>query len=53
VIEDAIRAGKLAVDFLRGREAYKYSWGARDRSTTHLQLSRRELVQHSSPRVAA
>lgn len=53
VIEDAIRAGKLAVDFLRGREAYKYSWGARDRSTTRLQLSRRELVQHSSPRVAA
>lgn len=53
VMEDAIHAGKSAVDFLRGREAYKYSWGARDRRTTHLQLSRRELSQQSYPRVAA
>lgn len=30
VIEEAVRDGYLRFDFLRGREPYKYSWGARD-----------------------
>jgi CelD/BcsL family acetyltransferase involved in cellulose biosynthesis len=30
VLEDAAREGLAAVDFLRGREAYKYAWGATD-----------------------
>ena len=33
VIEDAIRRGAKRIDFLRGREAYKYAWGASDRET--------------------
>lgn len=31
IIEDAIRAGLREVHFLRGREDYKYAWGATDR----------------------
>jgi CelD/BcsL family acetyltransferase involved in cellulose biosynthesis len=33
VIEDLIGRGVRRVDFLRGREPYKYWWGARDRET--------------------
>lgn len=33
VIEDLIRLGVKRIDFLRGRETYKYWWGARDRET--------------------
>jgi CelD/BcsL family acetyltransferase involved in cellulose biosynthesis len=33
VIEDAIRRGARRIDFLRGREAYKYAWGGQDRET--------------------
>jgi CelD/BcsL family acetyltransferase involved in cellulose biosynthesis len=33
VIRDAIRQQKTAVDFLRGREKYKYTWGAQDEPT--------------------
>jgi CelD/BcsL family acetyltransferase involved in cellulose biosynthesis len=36
VIEDAIRQGKQTVDLLRGREPYKYIWGAQDRITYRL-----------------
>jgi CelD/BcsL family acetyltransferase involved in cellulose biosynthesis/ubiquinone/menaquinone biosynthesis C-methylase UbiE len=32
-IEHAARQGARTIDFLRGREAYKYEWGAVDRST--------------------
>jgi CelD/BcsL family acetyltransferase involved in cellulose biosynthesis len=33
VIEDVIGRGMRRIDFLRGREAYKYAWGAADRET--------------------
>jgi len=32
-IEEAVRAGASEFDFLRGKEAYKYKWGAKDRPT--------------------
>jgi CelD/BcsL family acetyltransferase involved in cellulose biosynthesis len=32
-IREAIASGQREFDFLRGSEAYKYSWGARDRFT--------------------
>jgi CelD/BcsL family acetyltransferase involved in cellulose biosynthesis/glycosyltransferase involved in cell wall biosynthesis len=32
-IEDAVREGCSEFDFLRGREPYKYAWGARDRAS--------------------
>jgi CelD/BcsL family acetyltransferase involved in cellulose biosynthesis/glycosyltransferase involved in cell wall biosynthesis len=32
-IEDAVREGCTEFDFLRGREPYKYAWGARDRAS--------------------
>jgi CelD/BcsL family acetyltransferase involved in cellulose biosynthesis len=32
-IREAIREGAVEFDFLRGREAYKYRWGATDRLT--------------------
>jgi len=32
-IEEAVRAGASGFDFLRGKEAYKYKWGAKDRPT--------------------
>lgn len=38
VIEDAIRLGKSSVDFLRGREPYKYLWGTHDTSTYRIEL---------------
>ena len=41
-IARAIRAGRRHYDFLRGGEAYKYNWGARNRSTTRLVLSGRQ-----------
>jgi CelD/BcsL family acetyltransferase involved in cellulose biosynthesis len=42
VIEDVIRQRMRRIDFLRGREAYKYAWGAADRETF-----RRTLAQSS------
>lgn len=33
VIEDLLLRGVRKLDFLRGREPYKYSWGAQDRET--------------------
>jgi CelD/BcsL family acetyltransferase involved in cellulose biosynthesis len=36
VVEDALREGKKQVDFLRGREPYKYSWGPHDNLTSRL-----------------
>ncbi len=39
-IEQAIREGAEAFDFLRGREAYKYCWGAEDHPS-HVRTLRR------------
>jgi CelD/BcsL family acetyltransferase involved in cellulose biosynthesis len=36
VIEEAIRNGDREYDFLRGGEAHKYAWGARNRSNYQL-----------------
>ncbi|HEX5385296.1 MAG TPA: GNAT family N-acetyltransferase [Gemmatimonadales bacterium] len=38
--EEAAREGARELDFLRGREPYKYAWGARDRLTWRLRLER-------------
>lgn len=38
-MEEAIREGAQEFDFLRGREAYKYAWGAQDRSTFRRRLT--------------
>ena len=40
-IEEAIREGACEFHFLRGREAYKYAWGAVDRPNATLTLRRR------------
>jgi CelD/BcsL family acetyltransferase involved in cellulose biosynthesis len=37
-VEEAVREGARAFDFLRGREPYKYAWGATDRPSRHLVL---------------
>ena len=39
-IEEAAREGAAEVDFLRGGEPYKYTWGARDRPVWRLRLAR-------------
>jgi CelD/BcsL family acetyltransferase involved in cellulose biosynthesis len=41
-IREAVREGAAEFDFLRGREAYKYRWGAQDR------LTYRRLLRHAS-----
>jgi CelD/BcsL family acetyltransferase involved in cellulose biosynthesis len=43
VVEDAVKQGKGSVNFLRGRESYKYKWGARDELTYRLTLTRQVL----------
>lgn len=54
VIDDALREGKNRVDFLRGREQYKYAWGARDQETFRICLRRRARVQPPAhPGIAA
>lgn len=40
-IEQELRAGAAVFDFLRGREPYKYAWGASDRPTFRRVLVRR------------
>ena len=40
VLEDAVRLGIRCADFLRGRENYKYDWGATDQVTYHVSLTR-------------
>ena len=38
-IREAIREGDVSFDFLRGREDYKYRWGARDRPIYRKQVT--------------
>jgi CelD/BcsL family acetyltransferase involved in cellulose biosynthesis len=38
--EEAVREGTRKFHFLRGGEAYKYAWGAVDRPSTTLTLTR-------------
>ncbi|MBX6427151.1 MAG: GNAT family N-acetyltransferase [Variibacter sp.] len=37
-IEEAVRRGATEFHFLRGRETYKYEWGAKDRWNSRLEL---------------
>jgi CelD/BcsL family acetyltransferase involved in cellulose biosynthesis len=39
-IEQAVREGAKAFDFLRGAEDYKYAWGAQDRVNKRRRLIR-------------
>ena len=39
LIESAIREGLGELHFLRGREAYKYAWGATDRTSMTVRLT--------------
>lgn len=39
-IEEAVREGAGEFDFLRGGEAYKYAWGAKDRRNRHRRFRR-------------
>lgn len=38
-LEEAVRAGARSLDLLRGREAYKYAWGAVDRAAVRRLLA--------------
>jgi CelD/BcsL family acetyltransferase involved in cellulose biosynthesis len=40
VIEDVLQRGTRKMDFLRGRETYKYWWGPKDRETFRRSLTR-------------
>lgn len=42
LVQAAVEAGAREVDFLRGVEAYKYDWGATDRTTWAVVVERRE-----------
>jgi CelD/BcsL family acetyltransferase involved in cellulose biosynthesis len=42
-IEESIRDGFREYDFLRGREAHKYTWGARDRSGVRLLITKERV----------
>jgi CelD/BcsL family acetyltransferase involved in cellulose biosynthesis len=53
VAHDALRERKKAIDFLRGREPYKYSWGAQDEATYRLVLRRRNESQRLTSRADA
>jgi CelD/BcsL family acetyltransferase involved in cellulose biosynthesis len=46
VLEDAISEGKKRVDFLRGQESYKYSWGVKDAPTSRIVAPRRSIILH-------
>jgi CelD/BcsL family acetyltransferase involved in cellulose biosynthesis len=39
MLKHAVDSGNRAVDLLRGKEAYKYEWGAQDQQTYRLRIS--------------
>jgi CelD/BcsL family acetyltransferase involved in cellulose biosynthesis len=53
VIEDAISEGKKRVDFLRGQESYKYSWGVKDVPTCRIVAPRRSILHGLQDSAAA
>src|SRR5581483_3957721 len=53
VVQDAAREGKSSVDFLRGRESYKYMWGAKDEQTYRIVVHKRALDSENHTRQAA
>jgi CelD/BcsL family acetyltransferase involved in cellulose biosynthesis len=52
VIRDAVREGRTAVDFLRGREKYKYGWGAQDQPTFRIRIRKSAPVDIAAPQAA-
>lgn len=50
-IEEAIREGQHAFDFLRGQESYKYAWGAAERPTFAVSIVNRRSWVSASPSV--
>lgn len=52
-LEDAVRAGAAAFDFLRGDEPYKYAWGATNRVNQRRLLWRPGTAGAMSPRLVA
>lgn len=53
VIEDGVREHKRSIDFLRGREAYKYAWGARDVPTYRIRAQKAVSLKDTSDRQIA
>jgi CelD/BcsL family acetyltransferase involved in cellulose biosynthesis len=53
VVEDALREGKKKIDFLRGRESYKYQWGTHDEPTFRLSTRRSVQAHTGLSRIAA
>jgi CelD/BcsL family acetyltransferase involved in cellulose biosynthesis len=47
-IQDAVEQGKRKVDFLRGREPYKYHWGTQDEPTFRIH-ARNPVLSNSQP----
>jgi CelD/BcsL family acetyltransferase involved in cellulose biosynthesis len=47
VIRDALAEGRSRVDFLRGREKYKYAWGAQDQPTFRV-IVQKPALEHAA-----
>ncbi|HZR57662.1 MAG TPA: GNAT family N-acetyltransferase [Terriglobales bacterium] len=53
VIEDALQAGKKCINFLRGQESYKYTWGVKDSPSFRIQADRTLVAQIAKENSAA